>query len=141
MTYRIVRVNDDKHSTLAAAFADMVTIIERGFYWKRSKPVHMPLGTAIIAMGSHGGQGLFLIGVTHGEWEREHSAGRYGWRIEVAWQHVVYKLDGPVAGVKLLASRFNERFGAVLDQGEYQRIHHLIMSGTALDMYSTELAA
>jgi len=58
MSYRLVRVNTRDHGTRDAAFDDMVSIIERGFYWKQSKLPEIPSGTQMIGMGSHGGQGL-----------------------------------------------------------------------------------
>jgi hypothetical protein len=35
MSYRLVRVNTSAHDTRDKAFRDMVTIIERGYYWKQ----------------------------------------------------------------------------------------------------------
>src|SRR4051794_16583520 len=50
MSYRLVRVNTREHSTRALAFDDMVSIIERGFYWKQSHLPGIPSGTQMIGM-------------------------------------------------------------------------------------------
>jgi hypothetical protein len=60
--YRVVRVNTPAHTTRPSAFADMRTIIKAGYYWKKSQPVPIPVGTLLVAMGSHGGAGMFLLG-------------------------------------------------------------------------------
>lgn len=57
MSYRLVRVNTrGDHTTRELAFDDMVSIIERGFYWKQSQLPAIPWGTQMIGMGSYGGQ-------------------------------------------------------------------------------------
>jgi hypothetical protein len=70
MSYRLVRVNTPDHNTRERAFADMVSIVERGFYWKQSQVPDIPSGTQMIGMGSHGGRGLFIVGVTTSEESR-----------------------------------------------------------------------
>src|SRR3954462_11297496 len=95
MSYRLVRVNTPDHSTPALAFDDMVSIIERGFYWKQSQLPDIPSGTQMIGMGSHGGRGLFIVGVTASdEWQDEPDGDVYKHRLPVAWARV--RLREPV---------------------------------------------
>ena len=92
MSYRLVRVNTRDHTTRELAFDDMVSIIERGFYWKQSQLPDIPSGTQMIGMGSHGGQGLFIVGLTTtDEWEHEPDGDVYRHRLPVAWARVVYE--------------------------------------------------
>jgi hypothetical protein len=136
MSYRLVRVNTRDHATRDSAFDDMVSIIERGFYWKQSKLLDIPSGTQMIGMGSHGGQGLFIIGVTtSADWEEEPDGDVYKHRLPVAWARVVYENPRMLAKMKSIPSRFNERFGAELTQEEYREILTLVLDGDGLDMY------
>jgi hypothetical protein len=137
MSYRLVRVNTRDHGTRELAFDDMVSIIERGFYWKQSKLPEIPAGTQMIGMGSHGGQGLFIIGVTtSADWEEEPDGDVFKHRIPVAWARVVYENPLMLEKVKSIPSRFNERFGAELTQEEYREILSLVLDGDGLDMYA-----
>ena len=137
MSYRLVRVNTRAHRTRDLAFDDMVTIIERGFYWKQSHLPQIPLGTQLVGMGSHGGLGLFIVGITMSdEWEDEPDGGIYKHRLPVAWARVVYENPSMLDEIKSIPSRFNERFGADLTQEEYREIMTLVLDGDGLDMYA-----
>lgn len=137
MSYRLVRINTRDHTTPELAFDDMVSIIERGFYWKQSHMPDVPSGTQMIGMGSHGGQGLFIVGVTTSdEWEDEPGAGVYKHRLPVAWARVVYECPSMLGEIKSIPRRFNERFGADLTQEEYREIITLVLDGDALDMHA-----
>lgn len=135
MSYRLVRVNTRDHTSRELAFDDLVSIIERGFYWKQSQLPDIPSGTQMIGMGSHGGQGLFIVGVTTSdEWEDEPDAGVYKHRLPVAWARVVYENPSMLGEIKSIPSRFNERFGADLTQEEYREIVTLVLDGDGLNM-------
>ena len=137
MSYRLVRVNTRDHITRELAFDDMVSIIERGFYWKQSHLPAIPSGTQMIGMGSHGGQGLFIVGVTTtDEWEDEPDGDVYKHRLPVAWARVVYENPSMLGKIKSIPSRFNERFGADLTQEEYREIIALVLVSDGRDMYS-----
>jgi len=137
MSYRLVRVNTRDHTTRELAFDDMVSIIERGFYWKQSKLPEIPWGTQMIGMGSHGGQGLFIVGVTTSdEWEDEPDGDVFKHRLPVAWARVVYETRSKLDEIKSISGRFNERFGAELTQEEYHEISTLVLAGNGLDMYA-----
>lgn len=139
MSYRVVRVNTRDHATRELAFDDMVATIERGFYWKQSQLPDIPSGTQMIGMGSHGGQGLFILGVTTSdEWEDKPDGDVYKHRLPVAWARVVYENPSVLAEIKSIPSRFNERFGADLTQEEYRKIITLVLDGDALDMYADQ---
>jgi hypothetical protein len=130
MSYRLVRVNTHDHATPELAFEDMVSIIERGFYWKQSQVPDIPAGTQMVGMGSHGGRGLFILGVTtSGEWEDEPDGDVYKHRLPVAWARVIYENPSVLDEIKSIPSRFNERFGAELTQQEYRAIITLVLDG------------
>lgn len=137
--YRVVRVNTENHPTRAIALRDMATIIERGFYWKKSNTVDIPVGTLLIAEGCHGGQGLFIIGICSGKWGKETDAGSYHYRIPVVWQPVVYERH-PISDFQQGLSRFNVRFGADCTQGEFRRALDWVLNGDAIDPWQ-EVAA
>lgn len=136
MSYRLVRLNTKDHPTRALAFADMVAIIERGYYWKMSQPPRIPVGTQIVGMGSHGGQGLFIVGVaTSDEWETEPDGDVFKHRLPVAWARVVYENPDQLDEIKSIPSGFNERFGAEMDHDEHRRVLALVMAADAIDMH------
>lgn len=142
MSYRLVRVNTRDHTTRDLAFDDLVSIIERGFYWKQSQLPDIRSGTQMIGMGSHGGQGLFIVGVTTtDEWEDEPDDDVYRHRLPVAWARVVYENRSMLGEIKSISSRFNERFGAELTQEEYREIITLVLSADGLDMYADSAPA
>jgi hypothetical protein len=135
MSYRLVRVNMPEHDTRDKAFHDMVTIIERGFYRKQSQLPDVPRWTQMIGMGSHGGRGLFIVGVTtKEEWQAESDGDVFKHRLPVAWARVIYDNPSVLEAVKALSSRFNTRFGAELSHTEYRQIMQLVLDGEALDM-------
>ena len=137
MSFRLVRVNTRDHATRPLAFADMVAIIERGYYWKQSQPPEIPQWTQMIAMGSHGGRGLFMVGVTESDvWEEEPDGDDYKLRLPVRWARVIYDNRSALDAIKAIPSRFNERFGAELDHTEYRQILQLVLDGDAIDMYA-----
>jgi hypothetical protein len=135
MSYRLVRVNTPVHDTRDKAFRDITTIIERGYYWKQSHPPEIPRWTQMIGMGSHGGRGLFIVGVTRNEeWQAEPDGDVFKYRLPVAWARIIYENPPVLDAVKTLASRFNERFGAELRLEEYRRIMQLVLDGKGLDI-------
>lgn len=140
--YRIVRVNNNNHPDRQSALADMRSIIERGFYWRMSGDVEIPYGTPLIAMGCYGGAGLFLIGISNGEWEDEPEAqtgNRWGRRISVVWQPVIYQFGSNLNGGKVavqevgeMLSKYNVRFGAEASQGEFRQVLDYVLTGKAI---------
>jgi len=64
----MVRVIDDSDPTRSRARQSLKTIIARSEYLTRNEePPRMPAGTRIVAMGGHGGHGMFVAGVVAGE--------------------------------------------------------------------------
>jgi hypothetical protein len=113
----------------------MVSIIERGFYWKQSQAPDIPAGTQMVGMCSHGGRGFFILGVTTSdEWEDEPDGDVYKHRLPVAWAHVIYENPSVLDEIKSIPSRFNERFGAELTQQEYRAIITLVLDGNGRGM-------
>jgi hypothetical protein len=133
VSYRLVRLNTRDHPTRELALSDMRWIIKHGCYWKQSRVPHIPRGTQMVGMGSHGGQGLFIVGVTTSdEWEDEPNGGLYKHRLPVAWAQVVYENPPVLHEIKSIPSRFNERFGADLTQQEFREIITLVLDGAGL---------
>jgi hypothetical protein len=139
MSYRLVRLNTPDHKDRKLAFDDMVSIIERGHYRKQSQPPEIPQGTQLIGMGSHGGRGLYIVGVTKSDmWENEADGDIYKYRLPVAWARVVYENRPMLETIKSIPATFNERFGAHLDADEYRRIIKLVLDGNGFDMYDEQ---
>lgn len=134
-TYHVVRVNTPAHKSWAQAMDDMATIIERKFFWKKSATFYAPVGSLIIAVGSHGGRGLFLVGMVTGQWEKEPDAGEYHERLPMLWQPVIYEHDDDaVETVKDMLTRFNYRFGEhFLYPKEFGEVFAFVLSGTKHD--------
>jgi hypothetical protein len=120
----------------------MEAIITRGYYWRKSKRVWIPDGTPIIAMGGHGGRGLYLLGISTGQWENETGDGDYGQRIPVRWQPVVY--CHPAASVNtvidMIDSGFSIYSGGEVTQKEFRKVLNFVLKGDVLD-YSVDLSA
>jgi len=133
-TYHVVRVNTPAHKHDTEAMDDMAFIIERGFFWKKSDTFHCPVGSPLIAMGSHGGRGLFLFGMVTGLWENEPKAGEYHKRIPVLWQPVIYKHEEEaVDEVAAMLPRFNPYFGSRdISAMQFAEAFSFIASGTVL---------
>jgi hypothetical protein len=109
---------------------DMAVIIGEGYYWKKSNRPQIDIGTLMIAMGSHGGRGLYLVGIVTGEWEREDDAGSYHHRIPVQWQPLIYMHDvNSVDAVANMISGFNYRFGAECSQTEFRKVLDFVLTG------------
>jgi hypothetical protein len=135
-TYHVVRVNTRNHGTQLKAMDDMVTIIERGFFWKKSERLYSPVGSLIIAAGSYGGRGLFLFGMVTGPWENNpDNADEYTQRVPVLWQPVIYKHDkNAVKIVEDMLTRFNIRFGErYLYPHEFGKVFDFVLSGEKLE--------
>jgi hypothetical protein len=132
--FRVVRVNNENHPTYQKAMHDMATIIERGFYWKMTGTVDIPQGTPLIAMGSYGGRGLYLLGISNGDWEHEPDGEAWQYRIKVVWQPVVYDL--PAASTEIIGAMgvdFNVRFGGEYSQVEFRKALDYVLTGEMID--------
>lgn len=133
--YHVVRVNTRNHKTYEQAMSDMASIIEREFFWKMSERLYAPVGSPIIAMGSHGGRGLFLFGMVKGQWEKEPDPGEYHERVPMLWQPCIYKHDpDAVEDVAGMLTRFNYRFGErYLYPHEFGKVFDFVLSGDKLE--------
>jgi hypothetical protein len=142
-TFHVVRVNTPAHSTPELGLYDMATIIERGYFWKKSDTFYCPVGSLILAMGGHGGRGLFINGIVTGEWEKEHGNGEYHYRIKMQWQEIVYQ--HPPEAVEAVASmlpHFNIRFGSrSITAQEFAAAFSFVASGTLINPWEHEAYA
>jgi hypothetical protein len=145
MSYFIVRVNTDDHPTIDQAMQDMAYIIEKRSYWKKSVQPVMPVGAPIIAMGGHGGRGLFLHGIVKGEWKQAKGGGAYQNRLPVSWDNTVYMHpQSAVAAALVLANRGNLRAHTQISKDEYRAVLHFVLGGQAVNPWlwqGTEEAA
>jgi hypothetical protein len=127
IVYRLVRVNDENHPRWEDAVEDMRTIIDCGAYWtRRESPPELPAGTPIVAMGSHGGRGLFLHGIVSGEWVAEPDDSPYRHQISVTWADAIYEADADaVAGC---VEALNPRSMSHMTQAEYRTVMAHLLS-------------
>ncbi len=131
--YRVVRVNTSEHGTRALALEDMATIIRHEGYWTQNDdPPRIPVGTAVVAMGSYGGRGLYLHGVVRGEWE---ATGEKPFRnkLAVTWARVVYQSDAPEE-IGAMISAFNSRSWSRCTQSEFRAVLNRVLSGRELPL-------
>jgi len=140
--YFIVRVNTADHPTRALAMKDMGDIIEQRGYWKMSVRPDMPIGSPIIAVGGHGGRGLFLHGIVRKDWKDVKGGAEgnpvYQHKLGVQWDHTVYthpenaveqalKLAG-VGGAKPIL-----RSHTRVNQQQYRTMLSMILLGEAVN--------
>jgi hypothetical protein len=137
--YRVVRVNTSQHGTRALALDDLATIIRLEGYWTQSHdPPRIPVGTAIVAMGSYGGRGLYLHGVVRSDWE---STGEKPFlnKLGVTWAHVVYESDRP-EDIGARISAFNSRSWSRCTQTEFRAVLNRVLSGRELPVAELYIA-
>jgi hypothetical protein len=131
--YRVVRVNTRDHSTRSLALEDMAVIVRGQGYWTQNDdPPRIPVGTAVVAMGSYGGRGLYLHGIVRGEWE---ATGETPFRnkLAVTWAPVVYESDAPEE-IGALIGAFNSRSWSRCTQSEFRAVLNRVLSGSAFPL-------
>ena len=131
-TYNVVRVNRYGMDEIAA-LDDMAVIIEAGFFWKMSTTFDAPVGSLMLAMGSHGGRGLYIFGMVSGLWEGE-PKGDFRKRLPMLWQPAIYKHgEETVEQIAAMVTRFNYRFGSRnILPGQFADVLNIVMKGTVL---------
>ena len=131
----ITRVNTEDHPTEELAKSDLAWIIERGYFWKKSSTIQAPVGSLIIGMGSHGGRGLYLVGIVSGRWENEPDGGEYKKRLPVVWQRAIYQHPAEsVDKIAAMVTGFNYRFGAHNPERlQFISVLSYVLSGIKLD--------
>src|SRR3954451_5352302 len=92
--HRLVHVCDDNNRNRESAAKDLWGLIEEGWYYTRNeKPPSLMGGESVVGIGSHGGRGLFILGIcTSPRWHAL-EGGRYKWRIPIEWEPVIYEAD------------------------------------------------
>lgn len=136
--YFIVRVNTDDHQTIEQAMADMAAIIEQRGYWKKSVRPTMPVGSPIIAIGGHGGRGLFLHGIVRKEWKSVKGGAEgnvaYANKLGVQWDNTVYMHpEEAVSAALVLANRVALRAHSQITKDEYRAVLAFVLSGQAVN--------
>jgi hypothetical protein len=135
VSYFIVRVNTDEHQTIEQAMQDMAYIIEQRGYWKKSVRPDMPIGSPIIAMGSHpGGQGLFIHGIVRKDWKTVKGEVVYQNKLGVQWDHTVYKHPKEaVTAALVLANKGGLRAHTRITKDQYRAVLGFILTGEAVN--------
>jgi hypothetical protein len=137
VSYFIVRVNTPHHNSLLLAMKDMAAIIDRRGYWKKSVQPDMPIGSPVIAVGGHGGRGLFLHGIVKGKkWKRVGGGAEgnptYQFKLGMQWDHTVYMHD-PSAVEQALGlagvQNSNLRSFTTMSLQQYRNTLHMVLSG------------
>lgn len=152
MSYFVVRVNTEDHSTRLLAMADMAAIIERRGYWKKSVRPDMPIGSPIIAVGGHGGRGLFLHGIVRKDWKPVKGGAEgnpvYQNKLGVEWDRTVYAHAAGVVDRALKVAGVQGdppilRAHTTVNQQQYRDMLHVVLMGDAVNPweYSEEEAA
>lgn len=137
--YRVVRVNTRDHSTRPRALEDMATIVRYEGYWTQNEDApRIPVGTAVVGMGSYGGRGLYLHGVVRGGWE---ATGERPFRnkLAVTWAHVAYESDAPEE-IGAIISAFNSRSWSRCTQSEFRAVLDRVLSGREVPLTESDPA-
>lgn len=138
MSYFIVRVNTDDHQTIEQAMRDMAVIIEKNGYWKKSVRPDMPIGSPVIAIGGHGGRGLFLHGIVRKPWKAVKGGAEgnvvYQNKLGMQWDNTVYMHPPEAVSAALtLANRGNLRAHTRITKDEYRAVLGFVLSGEAVN--------
>lgn len=118
MKYVTVRLNEDGEHTAEKGRTSLQHVIDRQRYWtKLEKAPAIETGWPIVGIGSHGGSGMFILGiVASSEWE---PAAGPPWtsRIHVAWADEIHEtndLVGTLDGVG-----YSQQSWGTIDREEY----------------------
>jgi hypothetical protein len=129
-SYVFCRVCDDRHDTYVRARDDMTGLVEaERYYTRNARPPKIMRRTPMVGIGSHGGRGLFLLGVCAGlKWERlDASSLPYRHRIEVIWDGAIYAAD--YATVFESVAKYNERSWTSATLADYRLVVDRILAG------------
>jgi len=129
-SYVFARICDERHHSYELALADVAGLVaaER-YYTRRESPPKIMRRTPIVGVGSHGGRGLFTLGVCAGfAWENlGEDALPYRHRIEVIWDGAIYRAD--YDSVFEEVTKYNERSWTSATREDYRRVVDLILDG------------
>jgi hypothetical protein len=132
-SYVFCRLCDERHDTYAKALDDLAALVEAELYYTRNEaPPRIMRRTPIVGIASHGGRGLFLLGVCAGlAWEDlGESSLPYRHRIEVIWDGAIYAADyhEVFEGV----TKYNERSWTAATLDDYKLVVGRILAGTVV---------
>jgi hypothetical protein len=131
--YLFCRVNDERHSTREAALADMLELATDEWFYTRSEArPSLARGTPMVAIGSHGGRGLFMLGLCLDAWEALSDEDLpYRHRVRVLWDGAIYETDLAAAVEGL--SKFNWRSWTYASQADYGLLVGRVLAGDVAD--------
>jgi hypothetical protein len=129
--YVTVRLNEQSEHTAEDGRTSLQNVIDRQRYWTSLEPApSLEAGWSIVGIGSHGGSGMFILGVVaSSEWERAATAP-WTWRIPVAWADEIHEtndLVGTLDGVG-----YSQQSWGTIDREEYSTILSRLYSAPAL---------
>lgn len=129
-SYVFARICDERHSTYEVALEDISSLIKDELYYTRNDtPPRIMRRTPMVGIGSHGGRGLFTLGVCAGlDWEDlGNKALPYRHCIEVIWDGAIYRAD--YASVFEGVTKYNQRSWTSATREDYRRVVDRILDG------------
>jgi hypothetical protein len=132
-SYVFARICDERHHSYEFALEDIAELVtaER-YYTRRETPPKIMRRTPMVGIGSHGGRGLFTLGVCSGfAWEDlgEESLP-YRHRIEVIWDGAIYGVD--YSSVLDDVAKYNKRSWTSATRADYCRVVDRILDVKAV---------
>lgn len=129
-SYVFARVCDERHDTYDRALKDLADLVEAERYYTRSEtPPKIMRRTPMVGIGSHGGRGLFLLGMCAGwDWEDlGDDALPYRHRIEIIWDGAIYaaSYQEVFAGV----TKYNQRSWTSAARVDFRSVVNRILDG------------
>lgn len=129
-SYVFARICDERHQSRELALDDIAGLVTAERYYTRNEtPPKIMRRTPMIGIGSHGGRGLFTLGVCSGlTWEELGLESLpYRHRIEVIWDGAIYAAD--YATVFDGVTKYSERSWTSATREDYRRVVDRILDG------------
>jgi hypothetical protein len=129
-SYVFARICDERHPSyeLALAYITGLVAAER-YYTRHESPPKIMRRPPVVGIGSHGGRGLFTLGVcANFAWEElGEDALPYRHRIEVIWDGAIYRADyDPVFEH---VTKYNKRSWTSATREDYRRVVDFLLDG------------
>jgi hypothetical protein len=129
-SYVFCPVCDERHDTYEKALEDVTGLVrEERYYTQHHAPPKIMRRTPMVGIGSHGGRGLFVMGVCAGlDWERlDENDLPYRYRIEVIWDGAIYGAD--YDEVLADVTKYNQRSWTSANREDYGLVVDRILNG------------
>jgi hypothetical protein len=129
-SYVFARICGERHHTYELALDYIAGLVEAERYYTRHEaPPKIMRRTPMVGIGSHGGLGLFTLGVCAGlAWENlGEDLLPYRHRIEVIWDGAIYAADD--SSVLDGVTKYNKRSWTSATREHYRRVVDRILDG------------